>query len=195
MNKPRHLILQLTTLLFLFITLIPTTTANPPFYRFTVGAVNATIISDGALIFDQNLWFVPENAVRRAFKRYFTPSFPFIIPQNVVILDLPSGDRVIVDTGILAFTAQPIAANAGKLIQNMKTAGIDPASINKVLLTHAHLDHFGGLVDAQGNITFPDATVYINRLEHQFASQTDVLDLPPPFPNDIVSMFRLFYHC
>lgn len=191
MKTPNHSILLSITLFFLSICVTAASTSNPGFYRFKFGAVDATVVSDGPLFFDTSLWVVPDYAVRRSFQFYSTPSFPFFIPQNVVILDFPSGDRVIVDPGIRAFTAShPSAVTAGKLVENMNAAGIDPASIDKVLLTHAHFDHFGGLFDLQGNKTFPNAKVYINRLEHEFATRKDAVNLPPPFPNDIISKFH-----
>ena len=148
------------------------------------------MVSDGVLVFEQSIWLVPENAVRRSFEFYSTPTFPFLAPQNVLIMDLPSGDRVMVDTGSLAFTkTQPLASEAGQLIKNMQAAGIAPASIDKVILTHAHFDHFGGLTDMQGKKSFPNAKIYINKQEHEVTTRRELVDLPPPFPNDLISRF------
>lgn len=186
-----HSILLSAILFFLLICVTKASKINPTFYRFRLGAIKATVVSDGNLSFNSSLWFVQDEAIRRSFQFFSTPSFPFSVPQNIVILEFPSGDRVIVDTGSSAFTeTNPFATSAGKLVENMNAAGIDPASIDKIVITHAHFDHVGGLLDLQGKKTFPNAKVYISRKEHEFAMQTNVFNLPPPFPNDIVSKFH-----
>ena len=45
------------------------------------------------------------------------------------------GERILFDTG----------ANGDILLENMKTLGIDPHSIDRVVISHAHWDHTGGL--------------------------------------------------
>ena len=47
--------------------------------------------------------------------------------------------RVLVDTG-----TDGLGPNTGKLLQNLKTEGIDPEDIDTVILTHGHPDHIGG---------------------------------------------------
>ena len=51
--------------------------------------------------------------------------------QTCLCLDGPGG-RVLIDCGATSLVA-------------MKRAGIDPASVNAVLVTHLHGDHFGGI--------------------------------------------------
>ena len=52
--------------------------------------------------------------------------------QTCLCLEGPEGRRVLIDCGATALVA-------------MKGAGIDPASVDSVLLSHLHGDHFGGL--------------------------------------------------
>jgi glyoxylase-like metal-dependent hydrolase (beta-lactamase superfamily II) len=52
---------------------------------------------------------------------------------------------------------------------NLAAAGVDPASITDVILTHLHFDHAGGLTyERDGEVvpTFPNATVHTQRQEY-----------------------------
>lgn len=54
---------------------------------------------------------------------------------------------------------------AGKLMGNLAAAGIDPASITDVLISHSHPDHIGGLVTPEGALAFPKATIRMSAAE------------------------------
>jgi len=53
----------------------------------------------------------------------------------------------------------------GVLPESLRIAGITPAQITDVLITHSHGDHVGGLVDANGKAAFPNARIRMSIAE------------------------------
>ncbi|HKE93058.1 MAG TPA: MBL fold metallo-hydrolase, partial [Povalibacter sp.] len=66
-----------------------------------------------------------------------------------------------------------MGAGAGKLGTSMQQAGIDPASITDIFISHSHGDHVGGLVDANGALVFANATVHLSAPEWTFLKGLD----------------------
>ena len=54
-----------------------------------------------------------------------------------------AGRLALIDTG----SGNYLLPTAGKVLANIKAAGVDPASIDTVILTHMHPDHSAGLAD------------------------------------------------
>lgn len=53
----------------------------------------------------------------------------------------------------------------GQLLDRMKAVDITPADIEAICLTHLHFDHLGWLLDEEGNVSFPNAVVYLSEAE------------------------------
>lgn len=71
---------------------------------------------------------------------------------NVLLVRTP-GHIVLVDTGY--------GAPRGITLASLTKAGVAPAAITDVLISHGHGDHVGGLVDAAGKSVFPKAKVHM----------------------------------
>jgi len=56
----------------------------------------------------------------------------------------------------------------GRLLKSMQEAGIDPASIDAIVCSHAHIDHTGGICSAEGKPNFPNAQIYISQVDHDY---------------------------
>ena len=84
------------------------------------------------------------------------------------------GKLVLVDAG----SGDLLGASFGQLIKSLQNAGVQPEQIDAVLLTHLHPDHVGGLM-RNGNMVFPNATIYMAKSESDFWLTPEALKNAP----------------
>lgn len=137
------------------------------FQTFSVGPFNGTIVSDGFWQFCSNPYKTDSQYVNKVLlhHRGYAPSHTTAL--NVAIMDI-NGARVMVDTGVYLPPNVQTQLNGGKLLRSMEMAAIPAKSIDAVVLTHCHLDHMAGLVSPNDKAAFPNARIYVHRLDHQF---------------------------
>ncbi|SMB94757.1 MBL fold metallo-hydrolase [Deinococcus hopiensis] len=133
------------------------------FYRQKVGDLSAIIVSDGTAPLAAVLPTWGANPDRQAefaatLAEYHVPATNTVNHFNPVVIET-GANRVLIDTGR--------GGEAGQLLANLRRAGIDPASIDTVFITHAHGDHIGGLTTG-GQPNFPGARHVIGGAEFQF---------------------------
>lgn len=126
-------------------------------------------LSEGVFTVGHDKLFVPFNTgsdelTDRPTGSLLVEILPFLIKTE--------RDLILFDTG-LGFTN---ADGSLQIHENIRSLGYEPGQVTKVLLSHLHKDHAGGVVykDASGimNTTFPNADYYIYRPEADFALQT-----------------------
>jgi glyoxylase-like metal-dependent hydrolase (beta-lactamase superfamily II) len=142
---------------------LPALAATP--YSFKHGAFEVTVVSDGHLLLPTSFLAPTAPPAERAAllqaagqtaEQYQSPTNITLIRAgtDLILVDMGSGDRFM--------------PTAGKLWDNLKSAGIDKAKITKVIFTHGHPDHLWGAVDEFDDLVLPDATFYVGAPEWDF---------------------------
>jgi glyoxylase-like metal-dependent hydrolase (beta-lactamase superfamily II) len=137
--------------------------------EFRIGALRLTALQDAKFVvpndgktFGMN---VGPEAVSGALQKASMPTDR--VPLSVSALLVRTGDRVVlIDSGLGAKMKGAVAASLAK-------AGVTPEQITDVLITHAHFDHVGGLVGADGALAFPNATIRMTRAEWAWMQQRE----------------------
>ena len=137
----------------------------PSFAKRRVGSAEVTVLMDGTIdmVADGIIGFDREVADQNL-KRQHLPAFGKGRPMPILGHVIDTGDKKIaIDTG----TPAGFAETAGGYHSALRQAGIDPAEIDTVLMTHLHVDHVGGLV-AGKKPAFPNAELVVNAPEWDF---------------------------
>jgi glyoxylase-like metal-dependent hydrolase (beta-lactamase superfamily II) len=74
------------------------------------------------------------------------------------------GKTILIDAGA-GNTMQP---TLGKLPATLRAGGIEPASVDIIVITHLHPDHANGLVDDSGEAIYPNAEILVHAQEYDF---------------------------
>jgi glyoxylase-like metal-dependent hydrolase (beta-lactamase superfamily II) len=140
------------------------------FYRYKVGAIEVTVLSDGVARVPVTEAFVlnvkPEEVNKALREAYMEPGV-FIGPYNPIVLNTGSKLALVdMGTGEAAYIASK--GVSGQLLANMAAAGIDPNAIDTIILSHYHGDHINGLLKADNTLAFPNAEVLAPAKEHQY---------------------------
>jgi glyoxylase-like metal-dependent hydrolase (beta-lactamase superfamily II) len=147
----------------------------PGFYRMKVGDLEVTALFDGAAVFDLH-WL---NG-----KKPTTDRVEKALHEDPHLLDVG-------DTGFLVNTGKQlilIDAGAGtwygggalgRLADSLRSAGYLPEQVDRVLVTHLHPDHVGGLTSQDGRRVFANAEVFVSKAESDFWLSAEIAAKAP----------------
>lgn len=130
-----------------------------------VGDFSVTAVSDGVLTttHDVVLGVDKEDSARLTGVPYGQP-----LPLDVNSFLIRHNGKLILSDAGTGQGLQPVQKNLGKLPENLRALGADPAAIDIIMLTHLHSDHSLGLVDEQGRAVFPKSELILHEVEAEF---------------------------
>ncbi|GAA1698858.1 MBL fold metallo-hydrolase [Mycolicibacterium murale] len=168
--------------------------STPSRYALQVGDIDVLVISDGVLPITAVTMATnaPPAALSAWLQDMYLPPEVLDWPLNVAVVR--SGSQIIlIDSGL--GTEFPDFPRAGQLALRLEGAGIDPASVTDVVLTHLHMDHIGGLlVDGLRGRLRPDLRVHLAAAEAEFWEAPDFSKtvMPAPIPEVLRSTAAQF---
>src|SRR5208337_3403508 len=137
-------------------------------YRFKIGDMEATVVSDGVLgpfaltgLYPK----APKEDVDALMRGEFLSPEKFVIQENCLVLN--TGDQLaLIDTGIGGSKA--FGDGAGRLAKNLEAAGVKAEDIDVIILTHGHIDHLSGIMGESGRRFLPNAQIGVSKTEFDF---------------------------
>jgi Metallo-beta-lactamase superfamily len=152
-----------------------------PVYRS--GDLEALVVSDGHFVLPTGFLVSPEAplAEREAVLTAAGQGGEQIQLVNNVTVIRKQSEVILVDTG----SGPRHQPTAGKLVENLRAAGIELAAVTKVVLTHGHPDHLWGVLDANNDPIYPNASYIVSAVEWNVWDDPDVLHkLPEVMPKE-----------
>jgi glyoxylase-like metal-dependent hydrolase (beta-lactamase superfamily II) len=149
----------------------PATAAQAPgFYRYKVGSIECTSINDGARSFplpDKWVTNVSKDAALAAAEAAYMPKGMVTVPFNPQLINT-GGKLALLDCGNGISAFEPTKGQAGRTLQNLAAAGVDPKTIDMVIMSHLHPDHTNGIRAADGSMAFPNAEILVPAKDWEF---------------------------
>ena len=133
-------------------------------YGITIGDAQIIALSDGSVPQDLHalLHGTTSNNTDALLKKGYLAN-PVELSLNAFLLRI-DGRIALIDTGVGQIFGP---GYGGKLLASLSAAGVIPAQVTDILLTHLHDDHMGGLV-RDGQIVFSNAIVHVGKPDLDF---------------------------
>lgn len=150
----------------------------PGVYRYKVGDFEITAFNDGiakvpkleAMVVNQ-----PLEEIQKAVEAAYIPKDDMRIPFNPLLVNTGK-NLVLFDVGF----GDNGSPTQGNLLANLAAAGVDPKSIDTVIISHFHPDHISGLRAKAGTANFPNAEIMVPAGEWTYWNDSSEIDKTLP---------------
>lgn len=150
----------------------PAAAPSADVFNFKIGGLDATALKDGDLLVanDGKTFGIgrPASDVAALLKAAGEPTDILNLSIQPLLVR-GEGKVLLFDAGAAGVSWAP---QAGKLASPLRAAGVEPAQVTDIFISHSHGDHIGGLVLGSGLLAFPNAAIHISAPEWQ-AMQAD----------------------
>jgi len=147
----------------------------PGYYRLKVGDLEVTALYDGTGVFDPH-WLNGTNVTMDGVVKALHEDPHMLDVVDMGFLVNTGKQLILVDAGAGAWWG---GAALGRLVGSLRSAGYAPEEVDRVLVTHLHSDHVGGLTTRDGNRVFPNAEVYVAKAESDFWLSSEIAAKAP----------------
>jgi glyoxylase-like metal-dependent hydrolase (beta-lactamase superfamily II) len=118
-------------------------------YRFRLGQFDCLVVNDGSLTVPP-----PPSEKSAAGEEMDVLSLFIDTGKHKILVDTGCGDKF-------------QGTNTGKLVNNLKAAGVRCGDIDTVIFTHGHIDHAAGTFGKNGKAVYPGARYIVAQKEWQ----------------------------
>lgn len=157
----------------------PAPVRNAGHYRFRVGDIRATVLSDGVIGGPPRIYAsdAPEMELEAVLTRAFLPTDHMTLNLNTLLIET-GGRRILLEAG----AGQTMGPNGGRIFASLAEIGLAPSDIDAVVISHTHPDHVGNLRGADGTPAFARATVFVPKADWDFfvRGEPDLSYMPVP---------------
>ncbi len=133
------------------------------YHRRRVGDVVVTALNDGVLdLPPAAMRGINAEAIAESLQRAFRAPAPRSSVNTFLVQG--AGSTILIDTG----AGGSMGPLLGNLQANLAAAGVKPDDVDVILMTHLHVDHYGGLASPAGAAVFPRAELVVSQSEADF---------------------------
>jgi glyoxylase-like metal-dependent hydrolase (beta-lactamase superfamily II) len=164
----------------------------PGFYRLKVGEAEITVLHDGfvARRAEGMVRNVALPEVETALRSSFIDPNALENPYNFAVVRT-GGKTYAIDAGF----ADNGSATTGQAAANMRAAGIDPDTIDAVIVSHFHPDHIAGIRRKDGALTYGKAEIHVPEAEWAYwMDDAQMAQAPEARRNAFAISRRVFAH-
>ena len=163
-------------------------TQVPGVYRQTIGDLHVTALFDGvAFLPVQQLKGVPQSKAQSTLDTFHVPQTKDGVQTAVNAYLVRRGtELILVDAG----TADCFGPALGQVLGNLRAAGVRPEDVQHVLLTHAHPDHLCGVLAPDGQMAYPNATLWLAQADAAYWLNPAERDRAPKDTRPLFDMAR-----
>jgi glyoxylase-like metal-dependent hydrolase (beta-lactamase superfamily II) len=165
------------------------------FHRYNVGSIEVTALYDGMWERAHDPSFIKNVTVDQTKAALAAAGLPtdFVPVPFTPNLVKAGGKLVLIDAGTGGQAGGP---KAGMMMKHLAAAGVDPAAINVILISHFHGDHISGLMTKapENKPVFPNAEIFVPATEFMYWADPAVERLPEgrrPLAKRVQEMFPL----
>ncbi|MBL3546475.1 MBL fold metallo-hydrolase [Chryseobacterium sp. KMC2] len=144
------------------------------FKKMKLGELELFVLTDGYIHETDVNSFAPRgnvSEVKAILKDNFRSEDYIDMAMNTLLVKTKN-KLILFDSGMGIFADE----RTEFLLKSLQKAGFSAKDITDVFISHAHPDHIGGVIDKQNNFVYPNANIFISKIEYDFWMQASLKD-------------------